>query len=198
RPRGALRGQRRRPEVTVPSATAAVRAGDDLEEVPVVAQEVHAAPAVVAVELARLALPGVGPVLHAALDDPPVDLVELRLADQERVVLSGDLVARRGEVEPDAVGGVDLPEVPETARRGQAEQLGEPVRRGVRVAGGDDRVVELDGHRLHLAVLSRRWRGTGQWVSTFELHSGSYRSTSSWRTSHASLHRRRARHPTPA
>src|SRR5690606_29147841 len=117
---------------------------------------------------------GVGPVLHAALDDPPVDLVELRLADQERVVLGGDLVARRGEVESDAVGGVDLPEVTEAARRGKAEQLGEPVRRGVRIAGSEDRVIELDGHRLHLAAPSHRWRGTGQWVSTFELHTGSY------------------------
>src|SRR6185503_9563158 len=91
------------------------------------------------------------PVVHAAIDDAAVDGGEVVLGDEERVVLAGDVfVAGRGEVHPDAVVGVDLPERAEARRRGQAEEVGEPRGGGLAVAGGDDRVVELQGHASSL------------------------------------------------
>src|SRR5215211_3272232 len=73
------------------AAAAAVRTGDDLEEVPVGVVEVHPAPAVVAVDPPGLRLPGVGPVVDAALEHPAEDGVELLLAHEERVVLCHDV-----------------------------------------------------------------------------------------------------------
>src|SRR5690606_12870006 len=96
-PRRCERLPRHRDGATPTAASATVGAGDDLEEVAVVAEEVDAAAAVVAVDLAGTALAGVGPVLHLALDDAAVDRVELVLGDEERVVDAGDLAAGRGE-----------------------------------------------------------------------------------------------------
>src|SRR5262249_31292033 len=69
------------------SPAGAVGARDHLEQVAVGVLEVDAAAAVVAVDLAGAALHRVGPVLEAALADAAVDVVEVALADQERVVL---------------------------------------------------------------------------------------------------------------
>ena len=57
--------------------------------------EVHAAAAVVVVDLARAAAPRIGPVLQPALADAAVDRVELVLGDQEGVVLRADLLTGR-------------------------------------------------------------------------------------------------------
>src|SRR5688572_24457266 len=73
-------------------ATAAVWTRDDLEHVPRRVFEVDAAAAVVAVDLALLLERRVGPPVEAALLHPAEDLVELRLAHQERVVLDLDLL----------------------------------------------------------------------------------------------------------
>lgn len=63
--------------------------------------EVHAAAAVVVVDLAGVLTVGVGPVPHPALPDPAVDGVELGFRHQERVVLRVDLllVGRLREIE---------------------------------------------------------------------------------------------------
>src|SRR5205085_11494816 len=55
--------------------------------------------AVVVVDLVWLVTMRVGPVLEAALDDARVDLVELVVGHQERVVLARELVGVRDEVE---------------------------------------------------------------------------------------------------
>src|SRR5689334_21445902 len=62
------------------SAAAAVRTGADLEVVPGGVGEVHAAPAVVMVDLAGALRSGIGPVRQLPLADPAEDLVELGLA----------------------------------------------------------------------------------------------------------------------
>jgi hypothetical protein len=72
-------------------ATTAVGTGDDLEEVAVGILEVHAAATVVVVDLAGLCLARVGPVFQPPLTDAPEDVVEVVLADQEGVMLGGDL-----------------------------------------------------------------------------------------------------------
>src|SRR5690606_21130965 len=87
----------------------------------------------------------VGPVGQAAGADPGEDLVELALADEERVVLRGDEAGLVREVERDAVD-LDAEEGAERLRRRQAEDLGQERRRGPLVAGGDDGVIERDGH----------------------------------------------------
>src|SRR5207245_4429477 len=74
--------------------SAAVRPGDDLEEVAARILEVHAAAAVVAVDLALPLLLRVGPVVETALLDAPEDLVELLLAHEEGVVLRFGLAVR--------------------------------------------------------------------------------------------------------
>jgi hypothetical protein len=61
---------------------AAIRAGDDLEEVPVRVGEVDPSAAVVVVDLARAAAPRVGPVRQIPRPDATEYLVELRLADE--------------------------------------------------------------------------------------------------------------------
>ena len=58
-------------------SAAAVRAGDDLEEVTVGIFEVNAAAAVIAVDFASAVLAGVGPVLQASLADAAEDRVEI-------------------------------------------------------------------------------------------------------------------------
>ena len=89
----------------------------------------------------------VGPIVEAALLNPPEDLVELLLAHQESVVLRFGLVVRVAEVERDVVRDFDGEEVrAERHRLRQTEDLGEEVRRLALVAHVDDGVVELDGH----------------------------------------------------
>src|SRR5262249_29185065 len=62
------------------AGSATVGARDDLEIVADRIIEVHAAPAVVVVDLALAAMPRIGPVVEAARLNAPEDLVELRLA----------------------------------------------------------------------------------------------------------------------
>src|SRR3546814_20670852 len=68
-------------------AAAAVGPGDDLEEMPVRILEIEAAAAVVAIDLSRLRLPGIGPVGKLPVADPTEYPVEFGFADQEGVVL---------------------------------------------------------------------------------------------------------------
>src|SRR5207248_404912 len=126
---------------------AAIGHGDDLEEVPARLLEVHAAPAVMAIDLAFVALAGIGPVVEPALLDAAEDGVEFLLRDEERVVLLLDLVVGVAEVERHVVCELDREEVrAERLRLRQAEERGKEIGRGAFVAHVDDGVIELDAH----------------------------------------------------
>ena len=79
--------------------------------------KVHAAPTVVVVDPARRAAHGIRPVVDTAGDDATEDLVEVVLANQERVVLLNDLVVHLVEIERDAVVHLDDEERPVDRRR---------------------------------------------------------------------------------
>src|SRR6185295_3076290 len=126
---------------------AAVGLGDDLEQVAARVPEVDAASAVVAVDLAFLLSPRIGPVLHPALLQAAEDLVELRVAHEKRVVLGLDFHAVGVEErERYLVLHLDVEKRTERARLAQAEDLGEEAGGAVRVFRVHDGVVELDRH----------------------------------------------------
>jgi hypothetical protein len=88
----------------------AVGPSDDLEEMPVRILKVHAATAVIVVDLARATPARVSPIVNAALTDPGEDLIELGFSDQEGVMLRHYLVSRLIEVETHSVAQLDYPE----------------------------------------------------------------------------------------
>ena len=110
-------------------AAAAVGAGEELEQVAVGVLEVDAAAAVPVVDHAALAPARVGPVRQVPLADPAEGGVEFLLPYQERVVLGVYLAAGLGEVQGDAVVGLDDEEVREAGGRGQTEDAGQERRR---------------------------------------------------------------------
>src|SRR3546814_6290327 len=65
--------------------------------------EVEAAAAEIAVDLLRLLLAGIGPVVQAARSDAGKDRIELLVADQKGVVLQRDLPIALVEVERGAI-----------------------------------------------------------------------------------------------
>src|SRR5207244_4830143 len=125
---------------------ASIGPGDDLHQVAARVLEVDAAAAEVAVDLARLLLSGVSPVLEAALADAAEDLVELLLAHEEGVVLHLDLHAVGVEEgEGHLVAELDIEEVVEGLRRGQAEDAGEELGGGAVVRRVEDGLGERGG-----------------------------------------------------
>jgi hypothetical protein len=64
-------------------AAAAVRTGEDLEEVAVRVVEVHAPAVIPMVDAARVSAGGIRPVRSVAAGEPLEDLVELLFGDQE-------------------------------------------------------------------------------------------------------------------
>src|SRR5215470_15137053 len=126
--------------------TAAVGAGEQLEQVAVGVLEVDAAAAVPGVDHAGLAAPGIGPVRQVLLANPAERGVELLLPDEKGVVLGGYRAAGLGEVQGHAVVGLDHEEVAEPGGRGQAEYAGEERRRPLLVAARHDGVVQLHAH----------------------------------------------------
>jgi hypothetical protein len=85
-----LREQRVRPGCRRP--TAAVRTGDDLQQVAVGVVEVDPAPPVPGVDLIAFVAVGISPVGEVPVTNPCEDLVEFVLIYQEGVVLRSDLV----------------------------------------------------------------------------------------------------------
>src|SRR5215467_11809180 len=69
----------------------AIGAGDDFEQMPVRVFEIDAAAAVVVVDLSRVLLERIRPVLEASLADAPEHAVEIVLPDEEGVVLRSDV-----------------------------------------------------------------------------------------------------------
>src|SRR5207245_985212 len=103
-PRDVSRTSPHRKAGTLPAlAAAAVGPREDLQDVPAGSDEIAPATAVPGVDLAGTILGRVGPEVHAPLGDPAEHLVELRLADQERVVLGGNLLVRAHEVHAQVV-----------------------------------------------------------------------------------------------
>ncbi len=110
--------------------------------------EVDATAAVPGVDPPGLLMPRTRPVRQLLRLDPPEDLVELLLADQERIVLRDDRVPGLQVVQGHVVAGLHTHERTEGLRGRQAEQVGQEPCAGDLVRGGDDRVVELNGHRF--------------------------------------------------
>src|SRR3546814_10464932 len=96
-----------------PLVAAAVRPGDDFEQMALGIVEVEAAAAEIAVDLLRLLLAGIGPVVQAARSDAGTDRIELLVADQKGVVLQRDLPIALVEVERGAIVELDHQEGPE-------------------------------------------------------------------------------------
>lgn len=78
---------------------AGVGPGENFQQVTIGVFEVESAAAVVAVDLARSPLAGVGPVLNSALANAAEDLIEVVLSDEKGIVLRGDLAVGLVEVE---------------------------------------------------------------------------------------------------
>ena len=125
---------------------AAVGPREDLEAVAVGVVPVDAAAAVPVVDLAGLSMARVGPVGQAACADAAEDVVELGLAHQEGQVLPWDVALDLHVVEGDAVVHFHALEGPEGDRCAATEDLRQEHGRCPRIAGPDDRVVQLDGH----------------------------------------------------
>src|SRR5262249_9134623 len=117
---------------------AAVRKGDDFEQMAIGVLEVHSAAAIVVVDSAGPLLPGVGPVLESSLAQTGEDSVEIVFRYQKGIVLRGNLAVGVVEVEGDAVGELDDEEWSESGWLGQAQDLGEERRRPALVAAPDN------------------------------------------------------------
>src|SRR6266498_4093900 len=128
------------------SASAAVRAGVDLEGGAARIFPVDAPPSVVRVVLTKPLPPRVGPVRQPAIPYPAEDLVEVGFADQERIVLRIDRAVIIGEVEGHLVVDLHDEEGAVGRRLTDAENLGEERRRFALVAYRHDRVIQLDAH----------------------------------------------------
>ena len=101
----------------------------------------------VVIDLALAAASGIRPVLEPARLDAAEDLVELRFAYQERVVLHLDLHALGvEEIKRHLVADLDAEERAEGLGRGQTEDFGEKRGSRLRILRMHDGVVELDRH----------------------------------------------------
>lgn len=131
-----------------PSTAAAVGPRDDLQEVAVGVVPVDAPPSVVVVDATCLLVRRVRPVRQPARVNAPEDPIELFFADEEGVVLDGEVLVGDDVGQGHMVVELDIPERPEPYRRRAAEHLGEEGCRHQWVAGMNDGVVQFDGHRL--------------------------------------------------
>lgn len=133
---------------------AAVRAGDDLEEMAIGVFEVNPAAAVVAVDFPGAVLAGVGRVLQPSLADAAEDLIEVDFTQQEGVVLARDLAVGRVEVEGGAVAELDDQERPEANGRRQANCWKVPFAKGAYRPRADARQTMIE-----FPVFGEGWGG---------------------------------------
>src|SRR5579883_1627822 len=122
-----------------------VGGGDQLHEMAIGIVEVDAPAAIEVVDLAGLGVAGAGVDGDALLAQPLDARVELGVAHQKGPVLRTEIVAV-GEVEGDAVIGLDGDEAAPRRRVGDAQDIVQEPGGGMLVPGRDDEVVELDGH----------------------------------------------------
>ncbi len=108
--------------------------------------EVDAAAAIVPADLAGAVSVGIGPVLKTSITDSGEDLVELFFADQERVVLGGNLAVVIVEVDGDIVVERDDEHRPERSGARQTEYFSEKGGRLLLVSAPDDCVIKLHAH----------------------------------------------------
>jgi hypothetical protein len=87
--------------------TTAVGARNNFQQVAAWIFEIKASAAVVTVDLAQLGARRIGPVGKVALSNTRKDLVKLRFAHQESIVLCSDLVFAIHEIDVDAVRRCD-------------------------------------------------------------------------------------------
>ncbi len=124
----------------------AVGSGEDLQGMASGVSEVDAATTVVGVDLARPLAARVRPVLQPPRLDLAVDRVEVVLGNQKRVMLRAYLLGRIGVVEGRAVLELHGQEAAERHWTRQPEQLADKLSGLPLVAGGDDGVIESNGH----------------------------------------------------
>src|SRR4026209_1871962 len=103
--------------------------------------EIDAAAAVVPADFAGTFPVGIGPVLKASVADAGEDLVELLFADEEGVVLGGNLAVVFVEVDGNVVVERDDEHRPERCGARQAEDFSKKGCRLLLVAAPYDRVV---------------------------------------------------------
>src|SRR5215213_576701 len=127
--------------------SAAIGAGNDLQEVPAGVLPVDAAAAVIGIDLALGTSERVRPVDHAAFADSTKNLVEPVLVDEERIVLRVHRTMVVSEVQRDVVVDVHDQERAVGLRLSYSENLGQKSRGLLLVAHRYDRVVQLDCHR---------------------------------------------------
>src|ERR1700757_726510 len=118
--------------------------------------EVHTPAAIVVIDRAGAALRRIGPVRHLALPDPRQHLVELRLADQEGVVLVRQLAVLllRQKIQRYPIAQRNRKEGPERPRRSQAEYAADEAGRALRIPAPHDGVIELHAHGLSPSLCS--------------------------------------------
>ena len=123
--------------------------------------EIKTSPTVVVIDLIRLRLSSrINPIGKRPLANPIKDLVELRLTDEEGIVLWTDLAIDIHEIEVRAVGGRDYQKRPPPSWSGQAQDLRQKGSRCFAVSNPNNSVVEINGHarlrfRCYFAVLSQ-------------------------------------------
>ena len=103
---------------------AAVRPGDDLEQVAIGVFEVQASATVTVADGPALGLARICPVRQLLFADATKDGVELFLADEKRVMLGRDIPACLREIQLDIIVGRYHEKVAETGSRRQAKDPG--------------------------------------------------------------------------
>src|SRR4051794_12982632 len=103
--------------------------------------EVYAAAAVVLADFARASSVGIGPVLEALITDAREDLVELFFANQEGVVLGGNLTVVIVEVDRNVIVEWHDKHRSEGCSAWQAEDFSEKGCRLLLFAAPNDRVI---------------------------------------------------------
>src|SRR5262249_50709718 len=125
---------------------AAIWAGNDFQQMAARVLEIDAASAVVMVDLPRLGPRRIGPMGEALFFHAGEDLVELRLAHQESVVLRPDLALLVHKIDVDPVCGRDDLERSPFFRCREAQHASKERRRSLAVTRPDNSVVEFDTH----------------------------------------------------
>jgi hypothetical protein len=110
--------------------------------------EIDAASAVLGVDLPGLGHVRVSPVFDPGCDQALVGPVEVRVVDQEGIVLHLDLYGRLGELQHHAAAQADVDERPPGGRVVRLQDRA--VERGgcLAVPRGDDGVIERGGHEV--------------------------------------------------
>src|SRR4029077_19620815 len=108
------------------------------------------------IDLTSLRLRRIGPIGKRLLADPAKDFIELSLADEEGIVLRGDLAVGIHEIDVDAVGGRDHEERPPPLRSRQAQDFSQKRRRCFAVSGPYNGVIEINRHLTARAGIPAR------------------------------------------